>query len=71
MFTKPRLSDLFENGDPHLQSGGLDLVELVEVAVDDGVVRQAIRGTRRQHHAARHLLTCRRLVVGLRDKQCQ
>lgn len=50
---------------PDLQGGRVDLVELVEVAVDDGVFREAVLRAGRHGDGTRHLLSCGRLVVDL------
>ena len=50
-----------ENVDPHPEGGRVDLVELVEVAVDDSVVRQAVLLPRGHHNLLRYLFTSSRL----------
>ena len=45
-----------ENVDPHLEGAGVDLVQLVEVAVHHGVVGQAVLLSRRHHDLVRDLL---------------
>ena len=53
---------------PHLQGWGVDLVELVEVAVDDGVLGEAVLGAGGDHDGARHLLSGRSFVVDLQKE---
>ena len=50
---------------PHLQGRRVDFVELVEVAVDDGVLRKAILGAGGHHDGARYLLSSGCFVVDL------
>ena len=47
--------------DPHPESGWINLVELVEVAEDDCVIREAVHGTCCDQRVVGHLLTSRRL----------
>lgn len=56
---------LYTHVDPHEQCGRVDLVELVEVAVDDSVVRETVLLPGGDHDSLRHLLTRRCLIVGL------
>ena len=44
-----------EDVHPHLEGARADLVELVEVAVDDGVVREAVLLPGGHHDLLRHL----------------
>ena len=50
------LRDPVEDVDPHAEGGRVDLVQLVEVAVDHGVVGQSVLLPRRHHDLLRHLL---------------
>jgi hypothetical protein len=53
--------DPVEDVDPHPEGGGVDLVQLVEVAVDDSLVRQAVLLPRSHHDLLRYLLASSRL----------
>ena len=48
--------DALEDSAPALERVGVDLVELVEVAEDDGVVRKSVLTARRQNHFGRNFL---------------
>ena len=53
--------DGVEDVDPHLERVGVDLVELVEVAVDDGVLGEPVLLARGHHDLLGHLLARGRL----------
>ena len=44
---------------PHLQSGRIDLVELIEITIDDGVVWKTVHGARRYDRMGWNLLSGR------------
>lgn len=50
---------------PHLQSWWVNLVELVEVTVDNGVLRQTILRASGHHNCSRNLFSCGSLVIDL------
>lgn len=50
---------------PHLQSRRVNLVELVEVTVDNGVLRQTILRASGHHNCSRNLFSCGSLVIDL------
>lgn len=57
---------------PHLKSWGVNLVELVEVAVDNRVLWQTILGAGCHNNCAWHLLSSGSFVIDLTGeaKQC-
>ena len=55
------MRDPVEDVDPHPEGGGVNLVQLVEVAVDDSLVRQAVLLPRSHHDLLRYLLSSSRL----------
>ena len=55
------MRDPVEDVDPHPEGGGVDLVQLIEVAVDHRVVRQAVLLPRSHHDLLRDLLSRSRL----------
>lgn len=50
---------------PHLQSWGVNLVELVEVTVDNRVLGQTILRASGHHNCSRNLFSCCSLVIDL------
>lgn len=50
---------------PHLKSGRINLVELVEITVDNGVLRQSILRASCHHNCSRNLFSCCSLVINL------
>jgi hypothetical protein len=54
-----------EDVDPHPKSGGVNLVQLVEVAVHHGIIGQAVLLPRCYHDLLRYLLACSRLEITL------
>ena len=63
-----RLGHGLQNVHPHLQGGRINLVELVEVAVYDGIARQVVLRPRAHNELLRHFLASRCLVVQLKGK---
>ena len=55
----------FEDLTPGLQRAGVDLVELVEVTVDHGILRQTILLTRGNQQLFGNLFSCGSFVVSL------
>ena len=54
-----------EDVDPHAEHARVDLVQLVKVAVDDGVIGQAVLAPCAQDQTCWDLFPCGSLVVGL------
>lgn len=58
---------------PHLQCRRVNLVELVEIAVNDSVLRQAVLRASRHNNGTGHLLPSGSFVINLeqrRNKRC-
>lgn len=51
---------------PRLKSWRINLVELVEVAVDDGILWETVLGTGCNYNGAQHLLPSGSFVIDLR-----
>ena len=56
-----RLGHCIQDVDPHLQRGGVDLVQLIEVAIDDGVLGEAVLGPSGDHDGLGDLFSRRGL----------
>lgn len=64
--TKTALNSIYIS--PHLQSRGVNLVELIEVTIDDGVFWETILRSGGHHNRSRNLLSSGCLVIDLLGK---
>lgn len=56
---------------PHLEGGRVNLVELVEIAVNDGVLWQTVLGASRDNDGAGHLLPSGGFIIDLQQRSSQ